>query len=142
MGKKKVIIDTNVLISALGWGGKAYKIVDLGLKKSFRWMSSNPIFDEFIRTLNYPKLDFIPSGNKTDFISAVSEIVELVEVGSTLGKNFVDPDDIKFLECALETNADYLVSGDKHLLSLKNIGNTQILPPAKFLLKYYAHPRH
>ena len=133
MGKKKVIIDTNVLISALGWGGKAYEIVDLGFVGSFRWIISKPIFEELIRTLNYSKLDFIDKEEKEGFISAVSEAAEFLDVSRTLDKEFVDPKDVMFLECALEIGADYLITGNKHLLTLKSIGKTRIISPAKFL---------
>ena len=133
MGKKKVIIDTNVLISALGWGGKAYEIVNLGLAGSFRWIISKPLLDELIHALNYSKLDFIVKEEKEGFISTVSEVAEFVEVAQKLVQEFVDPKDIIFLECALETDADYLVTGDKDLLKLKSIGKTKIIPPAKFL---------
>ena len=53
MGKKKVIIDTNVLISALGWGGKSYEVVDIGFSGSFRWIISKSIFEELIISLVY-----------------------------------------------------------------------------------------
>ena len=133
MGKKKVIIDTNVLISALGWGGKAYEIVDRGFAGSFRWIISKPIFEELIRALNYPKLDFIDKQEKESFISAVSEAAEFIDVSHKLDKEFVDPKDVMFLECALEIDADYLITGDKRLLAFKNIGKTKIISSAKFL---------
>lgn len=133
MGKKKVILDTNVLISALGWGGKSYEIVDLGFAGAFKWVISTPIFEELIRALDYPKLSFIDKEEKEEFISAISESAEFIEVDQKLEEKLIDPKDQMFLECALEIDADYLVSGDKHLLSLGSVGKTKIIYPAKFL---------
>lgn len=133
MGQKKVIIDTNVLISALGWGGTPYKIVDLAFSGVFRWVISKPIFQELITALNYPKLDFISKGKKERFISAVSEAAEFIEVKQRFNLSFVDPDDIMLLECALEAEADFLVTGNNHLLKLGTIGKTKIVAPVKLL---------
>lgn len=47
-----------------------------------------------------------------------------------------DPDDNKFLNCALLGGADYLISGDNDLLVLKIIGSSKIVTPAEFLRKY------
>jgi len=133
MGQKKVIIDTNVLISALGWGGTPYKIVDLGFSGVFRWIISKPIFQELLTALNYDKLDFISKEEKMEFISAVSETAEFIEISKKFKLHFVDPDDVMFLECALEADADYLVTGNKHLLMLGKMGKTRIVTPARFL---------
>lgn len=47
----------------------------------------------------------------------------------------VDPADNIFLECAVDGNADYIISGDKHLLDLKTYSDIQILNPKAFLVK-------
>lgn len=133
MGQKKVIIDTNVLISALGWGGTPYKVVDLGFSGAFRWLISRPIFHELLTTLDYAKLDFINKKNKESFVSAVYEIAEFIEIGKKFKLHFVDPDDVMILECALEADVDYIVTGNKHLLELETIGRAKIITPSKFL---------
>ncbi len=46
-----------------------------------------------------------------------------------------DPDDDKFIDCAISGNADFIVSGDSHLLVLKSILNTEVITPSVFLKK-------
>ena len=56
----------------------------------------------------------------------------------TVKKRFklcVDPDDDKFIDCAISGNADFIVSGDSHLLDLKSILNTEVITPSAFLKK-------
>jgi len=132
VGKKKVIIDTNILVSALGWGGNAYEIVNLGFAYTFEWIISKPMFEELIKVLNYPKLDFIDREEKEKFISSISESAKFVETENK-SVEFIDPKDEMFLECALYSDVDYIVSGDKQLLNLKEIGKSKIVSPIKFL---------
>ncbi len=137
MVKKKVILDSNVFISALGWGGKAYEVLDKALSGSFRLIISNQIFKELNDVLYYPKFDFIGREEKESFLSVISETAEFIQVSNIMSQKLVDPKDNMFLECAIEIDADYLVSGDKHLLNLKKVGNTRIVSPAVFLSKFH-----
>ncbi len=60
---------------------------------------------------------------------------EIIFAGKTPKLKIVinDPDDDKFIECAVELGADYIVSGDKELLTVKKFGNIRILSPRQFL---------
>lgn len=53
-----------------------------------------------------------------------------------------DPDDNRILECAVEADADYIVSGDRHLLDLEKYEDIKIVTPAEFLEKHHAARGH
>jgi len=87
---------------------------------------------ELLRVTEYPKFDFSPL-QRLRFISLLIEIATLVEPKKKLKVVKDDPQDNKFLECALEAKADLIVSGDKHLLKLKEYEGIPIVSSADFL---------
>ena len=132
MGKnEKVIIDTNIFISAFGWGGRPLEVVELLEKEEIRNCISEGIFNELFVTLSYPKLSFP--------IKLQIEILEFVLAHSdfyTPKENLKltpDPKDNKFIECALTANAKFIITGDKSFLSLKQFKGVKIITPEDFL---------
>lgn len=88
MGKgEKVVIDTNIFISAFGWGGKPLEVVELLEREKLRNCISEEIFNELFTALSYPKLGF-PIKLQTEileFVLAYSDFYESKEyVKSTL----------------------------------------------------------
>lgn len=128
----KVVLDTNVLISGVLFGGNPRKIIEHGMRGSIRICISGPIFDELKRVLQRPKFSFPP-----EIIQIISEellhIADFVNPAVRLAVIPYDPADNRVLECAVESDADYIVSGDKHLLRLKTYQNIQIIEPAQFV---------
>lgn len=133
MGTKNVVIDTNVLISALlNPRGKSREIYTLALRKKFNLFISEALLDELKRVLEYPKFEF--SGlEKEIFLRNILRIAILVETKRKVTIIKEDPPDNEFINCALEAKADYIVSGDPHLNLLKEYSGIKILPPAEFL---------
>ncbi len=128
---QKVVIDTNVFISAFGWGGKPYKIMELLEKRVIRNCISEEILSELIKSLAYPKLQFSQQlqSSIVEFVLAYSDIYEPNEK-LTLAP---DADDNKFIECAIEANAGVIITGDRSFLSLKQVKGIEIMSPEKFL---------
>jgi putative PIN family toxin of toxin-antitoxin system len=127
----KVVIDTNIYISAIFWSGKPREVIDLGRNEKILIFSSLEIENEIgekLRTkfkLNGDDITYILLDFSTFTISVkVSKHFEAVPA---------DPDDNKFLECAIKCNADYIVSGDKHLLKLKEFRGINIRKASEFL---------
>ena len=132
MGKvEKVVVDTNIFISAFGWGGKPLKIIELLEKGDLRNCTSEDIIRELFASVSYPKLGF-PLVIQTEILefalaySDIYEINEFVEIVS-------DPEDNKFIECALASGAEFIITGDKSLLSIKKYKNIIIVTPEEFL---------
>jgi putative PIN family toxin of toxin-antitoxin system len=137
VGKKKlkVVLDTNVLVSALLFKGELSKLL-LPLKQGiFILLFSEETLKEFIKVLHYPK--FALTEEEIEYLLQ-SEILPYSKIVKTIfkfDKNVCcDKDDQKFLELAISAQADYIVSGDKDLLELKEIKGIKILSPKEFLM--------
>ena len=126
-----VVLDTNILISAIFWRGTPYKVVLNALKKKYSLYLSPKILNELEEKLRV-KFKF-PEDKIKNHIEILIEYGEIIE--PTVNINIVkeDPDDNKVLECAVSCNADYIVSGDRHLLNLKGYKGIKILSAKKFL---------
>ena len=91
------------------------------------------IIEEFTGVINRAKFDFIPAEDKQEFIEMLIEISNIVEPSERLTVIEDDPDDNKILECALCGKAGYIVSGDHHLLDLKEHRSIKILSTGRML---------
>ncbi len=135
MGKTKVVLDTNIWLSAFGWKGSSREILKLTVQNKITVIISPSIFNEFSRVIEYPKFNFSKQKKirlKRFVLSTASVVVPRRQV------NIIreDPSDNMFLECACESKADFIVTGDSHLLKLRRFGNTKIVTPTKFLSCY------
>jgi putative PIN family toxin of toxin-antitoxin system len=136
MGKvkvKRVVIDTNVVISALLFGGEPGELIPLWKSGRIKPLASKEMVDEYLRVLTYPKFGLTPE--EINFL-LYQEIVPYFEiVKAKPGRVIVgdDPSDDKFIRCAQAGRAKTIISGDRHLLRLKSFGSIEILTPARFL---------
>lgn len=112
----RVVADTNVLISAVMFGGLPKTFLDLALLGSLSLVTSAALLDELDEKL---RLKFQISADDVSTIRAKLEATaELVSPVTTLQVVTDDPDDNRVLECAIEGSADCIVSGDRHLLKI------------------------
>jgi putative PIN family toxin of toxin-antitoxin system len=128
----KVVLDTNVLISAVIFSGKPRKLLDLVLNNIIKAFISPYIIFELKEVL-YKKFDF--SQEKKDQIEELLiKSFTLVYPKQTLSIIKECLADNRILECAVEANADYLISGDiKHILKLTKIDGVRITSADEFL---------
>ena len=145
MKKKPVraVIDTNLFISGL-FAGKGYssQLQDLWVSGAFELAVSEKILKEIENTLLKPHIHkrlFLEDGEEASIISLIREkaFVVTADLYQT-DKIKADPSDNKFLACALEVKADYIVSGDNHLLELKHFHGIQIVDAKAFIEKVTA----
>ncbi len=132
----KIVLDTNVWVSALLWGGKPAEIVRAAEDRKIRIFISEEIIVEISRVLGYPKLERIYQTEglcREDLVEQVLRIGEFAEVTQKVNVIHEHPADDKFLECALAAGADFVVSGDKHLLKVASFGKTGILSVGEFI---------
>jgi putative PIN family toxin of toxin-antitoxin system len=133
----RVVVDTNLVVSrALVPRGIPAQILAAWRDELFELLVSEPILAEYQRVLGYGRLR--AKHKRSD--EQIAEIIEEFRAFATL----VDPtrpimavvddqDDDKFIECAVAGEADVIVSGDPHLLSLREYEGLPILKPAAFL---------
>jgi len=138
IGKKnpevKVILDTNIYISAILFGGKPEKIRKLSKEKKIELLVSEAIIAEVAEVLR-KKFDW-ESWQISQIIDEIRETATLVIPNQTIFVIKKDKDDNRILECAIEGKTQYIISGDKrHLLPLKEYQGIKILSPSEFLRK-------
>ena len=127
----RVELDTNVLISATFWRGASFQITCLAIEKKITCFSSLAILDEYARIL---ARDF--KLNQTEVerrLSAVTIFQQIVNPSVKINLVKDDPDDNKIIETAIESNAGYIATNDKHLLKIDQYQKTKIVTPAEFL---------
>ncbi|PKN00089.1 MAG: putative toxin-antitoxin system toxin component, PIN family [Elusimicrobia bacterium HGW-Elusimicrobia-2] len=124
----KVVIDTNVLISGIFWRGVPNKILNSWVKGDFEIIVNQRMLNEYLRIIRNIDKDDSISEHWITFIAENSTIVPDKKIYHIC----VDRDDNKFLDCAVIGCAKYIVSGDKHLLALKNIMAIPIIKAAEF----------
>lgn len=131
----KVVIDTNVLVSTLLFGGIPGRFVDLWKNSGIAPLVSADIMAEYLRVLAYSK--FRLTGEEINHL-LMHEILPWFEtVAAPEGARFVsaDPADDKFIWCAMAGGAEWIISGDDHLLACANCP-VSVLTPAAFLEKF------
>lgn len=128
----RVVLDTNVLVSALVYGGNPRRILEVVVSGEIEMSISEPLVQELQDVLLREQFDLSPQLVRTALaeVSAVAQWV-VPQKHHTLIEE--DPSDDSVLDCAVEARADYLVTGDRHLLSLKKCGNVKIVNPQQFL---------
>lgn len=128
----KAILDTNVIISAVIFGGKPRMVLNLAVEGKISLFFSEPMLEEIREILGGRKFRFTASQ-----LLAVERELEAISDTVYPDKDIKvvkdDPDDDVFIECALAADADYIVSGDKHLLDLKSYGSIKIVNAAEFI---------
>ena len=118
------------------WGGKPAEIIKAAEHGKVRLATSEEIVREISQVLNYPKLRKVYEAEgmcHEELIEAVLKIVRFVQVTRRVKVVLEHPEDDKFIECALEAKADYVVSGDKHLLNVGNYKKIQVVSVNEFL---------
>ncbi len=129
----RVVLDTNTLISAILFSGAASRLVPLWQSRRITVLLSKAILQEYLRALAYPKFRLSDQEIRELIEDQLLPFVETVQVKKRLRVVRRDPEDNKFLECAVAGRAEYLVTGDHDLLALGSYRGITILPAAEFL---------
>jgi uncharacterized protein len=128
----KVVLDTNIIISSVFWIGNPYKVVMKGIKKEYLLLTSIKILDEVVDKLRN-KFKF-PEDEIENLINVLLVNCQVVESKSRF--DIVrDKSDNKILECVVDSDADYIVTGDPDLLEIKNFKGIKIIKARDFLME-------
>ena len=126
-----IVVDTNVIISALFFGGLPLKIIEAIFSSKVTAFASPEIVQEYFETYREIHKKYESKGNYTvlgQILNKTQIIVPNQEVHVCR-----DSDDDKFISCALDARCLYIVSGDKDLLSIKSFKDIEIVTAAEFL---------
>ena len=130
----KIVVDTNVLVSGVFFHGYPRMIVESIVEKKFEACASIEIITEYreiIHEMIKRKQGKLSESILNPFIENLSIVLPSSKVDVCR-----DPDDNKFIECALDGKALYIVSGDKDLLVLEKYKDIQIITAKEFVEKY------
>ncbi|MHB2009564.1 MAG: putative toxin-antitoxin system toxin component, PIN family [Acidobacteriaceae bacterium] len=127
----RVVADTNVYISALMFGGLPGVFLDLALKRAFTLVTSNVLLDELDEKLR-GKFGVVQEDVHA-IRARLENVTHLVKPDFVLNVVAADPDDNRVLECAVAGKANFIVSGDRHLLRLGSHTGIFILTVRQFM---------
>lgn len=131
----KIVLDTNVLISGIFFSGPPSEILKGWRDGKIVIVTSQDILLEYHRVAEelsqrYPGVDI------TRILELITIYSELVETGNIEVTICEDPDDDKFIACALAGNCEIIVSGNKHLLKVSGFQNIRVITPRRFCDTY------
>jgi len=129
-----VVLDANIYVSAYIWGGKPDAILDRIAEELDTLFISDDIIDELKTVFRKPKFHL----NKERINSIIANIEQFGKNVAVFPKHRTpgasrDPKDDRYLECAIAADADYIISGDIHLLELKEYRGVKIVSVKEYL---------
>ncbi|MBL1208874.1 MAG: putative toxin-antitoxin system toxin component, PIN family [Geminocystis sp. GBBB08] len=133
MTTKRIVIDTNVIVSALIFSQSTTMQVFREAKEKGVLLISSEILSELIDVLSRQKFDrYLSRDIREDFLAGLSVEAEIIEITEKI-EICRDSNDNKFLELAVNGNATHIITGDKDLLELHPFQGIPILTPRQFL---------
>jgi len=128
----KAVFDTNILVSAWFWEGNESKLMESVEEGFIHGYSSKQLIEELCRILGYPKFNL--SQDEVESIRSYYLLLfRIVSPMQAVNIMLEDPSDNMVLECALEAEAEYIVSGDHHLLNVGEFRGLKIVTAAELL---------
>lgn len=131
MGQVRVVFDTNIIISAIGFGGRRLDALLQAFDENVQLVASEETLAELERVFTYEHLPFT-TYEQVQYPAIIRLEAEVVEPKRSLDV-VRDSDDDKFIECAIAGEADYIVSGDKDLREVGSYDDIEIITAAEFL---------
>lgn len=131
----KIVLDTNVLVSGIFFSGPPLEILKAWRERKIQLLLSDEVLDEYRRVAaelgtQFPAIDI---SSLLDLITVYSNIIEPVTLPEPV---CTDPDDDKFIACAIAGKSGIIVSGDKQLLKVDGYRKIRVIKPRDFVEKY------
>jgi putative PIN family toxin of toxin-antitoxin system len=134
----RIVLDTNIYISNLiSDKGNPAKIVRWWLEGEFDVLVTQPIINEILRVTGYERIQKKYAKvreNRLEYAALISEQAVWIEPLEKLNVIVADESDNRYVECAVAGHAQYIISGDEHLLELGEYEGIMILTPASFVM--------
>ena len=126
----RIVVDTNVLVSGILFGGRPAELIRFVLMHAVSAVATQEIIEEYQSTLDYLLEKY--GGRKVSIpLDIICSAMEIIPAQSRV-KVCRDPDDDKFISCAMDGRCYYIVSGDKDLLTLKKYRDVKIVTVSEF----------
>jgi len=134
MTAPRIVLDTNVLISAIVFGGNPREVLEKVISGAFAMAISAEMLAEFQGVLEGKKFRY-PSDIVRNIVNELLAVSELVRPTIKVEQIKADQPDNRILECALESKDAFIVTGDRHLLELGEYEGIPVLDVAAFLAR-------
>jgi putative PIN family toxin of toxin-antitoxin system len=131
----RIVLDTNVFISGIFFSGPPHRILQGWRDGRIQLVLTPEIFEEYQRVAAVIHEKF-PAVDLTRLLDMVVVEAEMCQAEPLFEAVSADPDDDKFIACALSSGSKLIVSGDKHLLDVNGYRGIEILKPRPFVDKY------
>lgn len=131
----RIVLDTNILVSAIIAKGKPRDLLRLAIQRRYLLIKSKETIEEFVEVLQRPKFKM----TRNEVVKAKNALAKTGKTIKVTSKRRVvkeDPDDDIFINTASDGNADYIVSGDPHLLGLSKYKGIEIVTIKDMLKKF------
>jgi len=136
----RVILDTNVLVSGVFYAsGPPGRIVVSFIENKFELVISPKILTEYIGIITKLQSHY-PEVNIDQFLNKIFRVPDMYVPGALREPICQDPEDDKFIACAIVSKTKIIVSGDKHLLDVSGYRDIEIIKPKRFVEKYLQGP--
>jgi putative PIN family toxin of toxin-antitoxin system len=136
----RIVADTNILVSGLLWGGAPSRLIRLAVLGHIEFWASTATVQEFERVLGYARLQprmRALNVERDDMLATARAVLNIVPAPPIQPVITADPKDDIFLACALAAGAQYLVSGDSHLLDLGQWRGIEMVTVNDFLAQHF-----
>jgi putative PIN family toxin of toxin-antitoxin system len=131
----KVVLDTNVFISGVFFSGPPYQILSAWRDGKIQLIISQEILSEY-RRVGEVFADKFPSIDLQPILDLVTIEAELYDTKDFSEPVCSDPDDDKFLACAITSGSRIIISGDKHLIKVSGFKGIEVLKPSEFVKRH------
>jgi putative PIN family toxin of toxin-antitoxin system len=132
----RAVLDTNLLVSyLLTHRPPIAALIDEHLaQEHWTLLTAAALLQELDRVLRYPRLQrYYSEASRTQYVALIAALSEVVEWPESVPSICRDPDDDWVIACAVVGKANFIVSGDRDLLTLERVGTIEILTAAQFL---------
>jgi putative PIN family toxin of toxin-antitoxin system len=131
--KKKIIIDTNLLVSYFINGGNS-ALTAVIQSEHYIILASKELFQEYVSVLKRPKFKkYFIDVNVDELLQVYIKLLTFVEINCDV-KLCRDPNDDFIIQLAISSEADFLITGDNDILILESFGNCQFISLSEFIL--------
>ena len=127
----RVILDTNVFVSGVFFSGPPFQILQAWRDRKVQLVVSPEIIEKYQRVADVLVEQF-PGGDLGPIIDLLVVDAEVISAPPIPEQVCVDPDDDKFLACALASRTPVIVSGDNHLLKVDGYSGIRVMKPRRF----------
>ena len=128
----KLVLDTNIFISAFYWGGNSQKIINRIIEGMDELFISEQIINEISNVMARPKFK-TKHETITGYIKTIEKSSKKILIDGKIKGVCRDKDDDDKLECAILSNADFIITGDDDLLALKEYETVKIVTQKEYL---------